>query len=157
MTPIRAGRFPASLWETQHLRQDAAASRGRPSPQTAAPRTGANLINGAAALLAFASLAMAQEDRVSIHHDAGPNDAWYARAEIRNLFGRYDLTRIYATAHGPVSISYATTTPSAANDPASADRSCVTELPDGVAASPMCIDILERESGSIYLFVYIGG
>lgn len=96
-------------------------------------------------------------DRVSVHHDAPPGAAWYARLRIENRIGVYNRTTTHATAQGPVSVQYWTTLPSVIGDPASADRACVVSTPPGVIASPDCVEILETDAGEIRLLKYIGG
>jgi hypothetical protein len=77
--------------------------------------------------------------------------------EVKNYIGTYNETETILTEHGDVLVEYLTTKPHARNDPASADTACVVSIPDGVIANPVCVDILEMETESIYLFQYLGG
>lgn len=95
--------------------------------------------------------------RVTVHHDPSPGAAWYARIVIENRIGMYNRATVHDTAHGPVTVGYWTTLPSAIGDPGSADRACVVAMPDGVVAVPECIEILEAERGEMFLLKYIGG
>lgn len=109
------------------------------------------------ALAAFALAAAGPLDRVTVHHDAPPGAAHYARLVIKNRIGTYNQIETQGTAKGPVSVEYVTTPPSRVGDPGSADHACVVALPDGVIAVPPCIDIMEMESGEILLQEWIGG
>jgi hypothetical protein len=110
-----------------------------------------------AATIATPALAETQPDRVTVHHDPAPGDAWFARMVIENRKGMYNRTTAYPTSHGDVTLEYVTTTPSKVGDPASADEVCVMDLPEGVAAFPICMDVMEEESGTVFLFEYLGG
>jgi hypothetical protein len=96
-------------------------------------------------------------DRVTIVEDPTPGDVWYARAVIKNVRGMYNKVEIDSTSLGAVGIEYKTTQPSQPNDMNSADSACVVTLPDGVAAIPQCVTILEQETETIFLYEYIGG
>ena len=109
------------------------------------------------AIFATPALAETLPDRVTVHHDPAPGDAWFARMVVQNLRGIYDRTTPYDTSHGPVTLRYVTTIPSKVGDPASADEVCVMDLPEGVAAVPICMDVMEEESGTVFLFEYLGG
>ena len=102
-----------------------------------------------------ATLIAASPDRVTIIPTDGPDH--YAVALIENRRGLYHRTETHDTAHGPVSIEYTTTLPSTVGDPASADTACVVALPDGVVAVPMCVQIMEQETGQIWLIEFVGG
>jgi hypothetical protein len=80
----------------------------------------------------------------------------FAVIEVRNIFGLYHGVETHETQHGPVSVEYKTTVAHAVNDPASADTACVVALPDGVVAVPMCVDVLEQETGRIALMIFEG-
>ena len=112
-----------------------------------------------AALAASPAMAdeYAQPPRVTIYHDPPPGAAWYARAVVENRIGMYNRATTHETAHGPVTVQYWTTIPSAVGDPSSADRACVVSLPPGVVAVPECVEIMETESGEMFLLRYIGG
>jgi hypothetical protein len=109
------------------------------------------------AILAATATAAHAQDRAAVHHDPGAGDAWFARVTVQNLRGVYNRTETHDTAHGPVALSYTTTLPSQVNDPASADSACIVDMPEGVAAYPVCIEIMELETGEIFLFQYLGG
>lgn len=109
------------------------------------------------ALLPCAAFADALPPRVSVHHDAPPGSAWYARATIENRRGLYNETTLHETDLGPVAVQYWTTLPSAKNDAASADRACVVATPPGIVAMPECVEVLEQETGEILLLKYLGG
>ena len=96
-------------------------------------------------------------ERVTAHHDAPPGAAWFARRVIDNQNGVYHATETLDTAHGPVSVRYSTTIANKRNDPASADSACVVALPDGVVAVPECLDVMEQETGQIFLMQWNGG
>jgi hypothetical protein len=98
-----------------------------------------------------------QPPRVTVHHDPSPGAAWYARVVVENRIGLYNRATEHQTAHGPVTVEYWTTLPSAVGDPGSADRACVVGLPPGVVAVPECVEILETERGEILLLKYLGG
>jgi len=108
-------------------------------------------------IVAASATAAHAQDRAAVHHDPGAGDGWYARVTVQNLRGVYNRTEHHETAHGPVALSYTTSLPSQVNDPASADTACIVDMPEGVAAHPQCIDIMELESGEILLFQYLGG
>jgi hypothetical protein len=95
--------------------------------------------------------------RVTVHHDPSPGAAWFARIVVENRIGVYNRATAHDTAHGPVTVEYWTTLPSAVGDPGSADRACVVSLPPGVVAVPECVEILETERGEILLLKYLGG
>lgn len=96
-------------------------------------------------------------DRVIVVPNESNNEAWFAVLEISNITGRYNKIDTEATEHGDVQVEYKTSEPNKMNDIASADRACIVSLPDGVAALPMCVDILEQEMEKIFLFHYVGG
>lgn len=96
-------------------------------------------------------------ERVTVHHDPSPGAAWFARVVIENRIGMYNRATVHDTAHGPVTVEYWTTLPSAVGDPGSADRACIVAMPDGVVAVPECIEIMETESGEMFLLKYLGG
>ena len=111
----------------------------------------------ALALMPLAALADPLPPRVTVHHDAPPGAAWFARVTIENRRGLYNETTTHDTAHGRVAVQYWTTLPSAVNDAASADRACVVATPPGIVALPECAEILEQETGEILLLRYLGG
>jgi hypothetical protein len=112
-------------------------------------------------LIILAAPALAEEyippPRVTVHHDPGPSAAWYARIVVENRIGVYNRATTHDTAHGPVTVEYWTTLPSAVGDPGSADRACVVAMPDDVVAVPECVEILETERGEMFLLKYLGG
>lgn len=111
-------------------------------------------------LTVIAAPAMAEEylpPRVTVHHDPSPGAAWFARVVVENRIGLYNRATEHQTAHGPVTVEYWTTLPSAVGDPGSADRACVISLPPGVVAVPECVEILETERGEMFLLRYLGG
>jgi hypothetical protein len=76
---------------------------------------------------------------------------------VYNGFGLLNGDTTLDTPHGPVALRYTTTLPSQPGDPASADRAQVIALPDGLAAVPMEIEIMETQTGRICLVRYVGG
>lgn len=97
-------------------------------------------------------------DRVEIFEDPQkPKDSWFARAVVTNVTGLYNEVETENTSRGLVAIQYETSIPNKANDPNSADTACVVSLPDGVIAIPECVDILEEETETIFLYDYLGG
>lgn len=115
----------------------------------------------ALALILAATSALAEDftpaARMSLHADPPPGAAWFARVVIQNRIGTYNRVETLSTEHGPVALEYTTTPPSRRNDTASADRVCVVALPDGVMAVPECLDVMEQESGELFLVKWIGG
>lgn len=99
--------------------------------------------------------APAHADRITM--EPGTTPEVFAVAIIHNRIGTYNKAEVEATEHGDVVIEYTTTQPHALNDPASADRACVIAMPDGVVAVPMCVDVLEQETGRIEFRVFVGG
>jgi hypothetical protein len=95
--------------------------------------------------------------RCQLVEDAPAGASWFARVEVKNFVGKYNATETVPTEHGDVLVEYMTTLPYAKNDPGSADTACVVSLPDGIIANPACVDILETETESIYLFQFLGG
>ena len=112
-----------------------------------------------AALIALPAHAedMRPADRVTVLHDPQPGEAWYARMQVENKRGVYNVTKAYPTEHGPVTLRYRTSAPSTPGDPNSADEVCVMDLPEGVSADPICMDVLEQETGTVFLYVWMGG
>jgi hypothetical protein len=109
------------------------------------------------ALPAHAEMMAAPADRVTVLHDPQPGEAWYARMQVENKRGVYNVTKAYPTEHGPVTLRYRTTAPSTPGDPYSADEVCVMDLPEGVSADPICQDVMEEETGTVFLYVWLGG
>lgn len=95
-------------------------------------------------------------DRVQIFEDPQPGDGWYARALVRNVRGLYNDVEREHTTEGDVHIQYRTSQPSAVKDVNSADEACVVQLPEGVVAIPECVQPLEEETETIFLYKHLG-
>lgn len=104
-----------------------------------------------------AAVSPAFAERITLKSDAGNGDAWFARLLIENKNGVYNATETHETEHGSVSAQYTTTMPNKVGDPTSADLVCVTDMPSGVIAVPMCLHVMEQESGEILLMLFVGG
>lgn len=105
-----------------------------------------------AAILAIAATpALAWPERMSL---LPSNGACFAIIAIENRMGRYTAVETLETEHGPVSISYETIGGHNATDHDLVD---VVDLPDGVAADPMFIELPDGETGFICLMEYLGG
>jgi hypothetical protein len=93
-------------------------------------------------------------DRMTLHPGSGACFQWL---HVHNARGMYNATETLDSQHGPVSVRYDTTPCTSATDPACADRATVVSLPDGVAAVPDQIDVMETDTGLICLSLFIGG
>ena len=91
------------------------------------------------------------EPRMALHPGDG---ACFAMISIDNRFGVYNETERLETEHGTVSIRYETVGGHNATDHDLVD---VMDLPAGVAANPMHIDLPDGETGYICLMEYLGG
>jgi hypothetical protein len=76
---------------------------------------------------------------------------------VYNGFGLLNSDITIHTPHGPVVLRYTTTIASQPGDTTSADRAQIMDLPEGLAAVPMELEILETQTGRICLVRYIGG
>lgn len=103
-----------------------------------------------AAILAATS-AQAGLERMTLHPGDG---ACFAMVTIENRMGRYTAIEALDTEHGVVSIRYETIGDHNATDHDLVD---VVDLPAGVAANPMHIDLPDGETGFICLMEWNGG
>ena len=89
--------------------------------------------------------------RMTLH----PGDGMcFATVSIENRVGIYHNVETLETEHGPVSIRYETIGNHNATDHDLVD---VVDLPAGVAANPMHLDLPDGETGYICLMEYLGG
>lgn len=103
------------------------------------------------AILAIcATPAIAGLDRMTLHAGEG---ACFALVGIENRMGRYTAVEALETEHGVVSIRYETVGNHNATDHDLVD---VVDLPDGVAANPMHIDLPDGETGFVCLMEFSG-
>jgi hypothetical protein len=91
------------------------------------------------------------EPRMTLHPGEG---VCFAVVSIDNISGVYNETERLETEHGPVSIRYETVGSHNATDHDLVD---VVDLPAGVAANPMHLDLPDGETGYICLMEYLGG
>lgn len=92
-------------------------------------------------------------ERMTLHPGDGEG-ACFAMVSIENRSGRYTAVETLETEHGPVSIRYETVGQHNATDHDLVD---VVDLPAGVAANPMHINLPDGELGFICLMEYLGG
>lgn len=90
-------------------------------------------------------------ERMSLLPGDGP---CFAVVAVENRMGRYTAVESLDTEHGTVSIRYETVGGHNATD---FDLVDVVDLPAGVAANPMHIDLPDGETGYICLMEYLGG
>lgn len=90
-------------------------------------------------------------ERMSLLSGEGP---CFAVVAVENRMGRYTAVESLETEHGTVSIRYETVGGHNATD---FDLVDVMDLPAGVAANPMHIDLPDGETGYICLMQYLGG
>lgn len=105
----------------------------------------------AAVLALCATPAIAGLERMTLHAGEG---VCFAVVSIENRAGRYTAVEALETEHGVVSIRYETVGGHNATD---FDLVDVVNLPAGVAARPMHIDLPDGQIGQICLMEYIGG
>ena len=105
----------------------------------------------AATLAIAATPALAGLERMTLNTSDG---ACFAIIAIENRMGRYTAIETLDTEHGTVSVSYETIGNHNATDH---DLVEVVDLPDGVAADPMFIELPDGETGFICLMEYLGG
>lgn len=91
------------------------------------------------------------EKRMSLLPADGP---CFAIVSIENTYGMYRAIETLETEHGPVSIQYHTIGNHNATDHDLVD---VVDLPPGVAANPMHIDLPDGDTGFVCLMEYLGG
>lgn len=82
------------------------------------------------------------------------DDRCFAIVEIENRVGLYNRVESLETEHGVVSIQYETVGGHNATD---FDLVDVVDLPAGVAAHPMHIDLPDGDTGAVCLMEYLGG
>jgi hypothetical protein len=97
-----------------------------------------------------ATPAIAGFERMRLLPGEGP---CFALVSIENRMGRYSAVETLETDHGPVSISYETIGNHNATDHDLVD---VVDLPPGVAANPMHIDLPDGDTGYVCLMEYLG-
>lgn len=97
------------------------------------------------------TVAEAGLERMSLLPGDGP---CFAVVAVENRMGRYTAVESLETEHGTVSIQYKTVGGHNATDHDLVD---VVDLPAGVAANPMHIDLPDGETGYICLMEYLGG
>lgn len=97
------------------------------------------------------TVAEAGIERMSLLPSDGP---CFAVVAVENRMGRYTAVESLDTEHGTVSIRYETVGGHNATD---FDLVDVVDLPAGVAANPMHIDLPDGETGYICLMEYLGG
>jgi hypothetical protein len=102
-----------------------------------------------AAALAATS-AQAGLERMRLLPGEGP---CFAIVSIENRMGRYNAVETLETDHGVVSIRYETVGNHNATDHDLVD---VVDLPPGVAANPMHIDLPDGDTGYVCLMEYLG-
>lgn len=102
------------------------------------------------ALSLLATPALAGLERMSLLPADGP---CFAVVAIENRMGRYTAVEALETEHGVVSIRYETVGSHNATDHDLVD---VVDLPPGVAASPMHIDLPDGDVGFVCLMQYLG-
>mgnify|MGYP007077387089 CR=1 FL=1 len=84
-----------------------------------------------------------------------PGDgACFAVVSIENRAGRYTAVETLATNHGAVSIRYETV---GGHNPEDHDLVDVVDLPSGVSANPMHIDLPDGDTGFVCLMEWQGG
>lgn len=105
----------------------------------------------AAALCLLSPAALAQMPRMELLPD---NGACFAVIKVENRAGFYNLPETFVTEHGSVTVKYQTIGGHNATD---FDLIDVVDLPDGVLASPMHIDLPDGDTGFICLIRYLGG
>lgn len=88
--------------------------------------------------------------RMTLHPGDG---VCFAVVHIENRMGRYTAVETLETEHGPVSIRYETIGGHNATD---FDLVDVVDLPPGVAANPMHIDLPDGETGRVCLMEWSG-
>ena len=98
-----------------------------------------------------ATTAQAGLERMSLLPGEG---SCFAVVAVENRMGRYTAVESMETEHGPVSIQYETVGNHNATDHDLVD---VVDLPAGVAATPMHLDLPDGETGYICLMEYLGG
>lgn len=103
------------------------------------------------ALAIYPREASAGLERMSILPGDG---ACFALVSIENRAGRYTAVESLETSHGVVSIRYETVGGHNATD---FDLVDVVDLPAGVAAHPMHIDLPDGDTGLVCLMEYLGG
>lgn len=103
------------------------------------------------AILALcAAPAWAGLERMSLH----PGDGrCFAVVSIENRVGRYTAVESLETEHGIVSIRYETI---GGHNPEDHDLVDVVDLPAGVAAAPMHIDLPDGDTGTVCLMEWFG-
>lgn len=99
------------------------------------------------------TVAEAGLERMTLYPGDGQG-ACFAMVVIENRMGRYTAVESLETEHGTVSIRYETVGNHNATDHDLVD---VVDLPAGVAANPMHIDLPDGETGYICLMQYLGG
>lgn len=92
----------------------------------------------------------AQEPRMSL---AGPDGHCFAVVLIENRAGSYNRDETLETPHGTVVVNYRTV---GGHQPGADDQVQVMELPDGVTAVPMRMDLPDGDTGRICLMEYLG-
>lgn len=111
---------------------------------------GVGMIRLTLLIVVCATPAVAGLERMSLHAGDGP---CFATIAIENRMGRYNAVETLETEHGDVSIQYETVGNHNATDHDLVD---VVDLPPGVAANPMHIDLPDGDTGYICLMEYLG-
>ena len=111
---------------------------------------GVGMIRLAAVIALLATPVAAGWERMSLIPGEGP---CFALVAIENRMGRYNAVEALETEHGDVSIRYETIGNHNATDHDLVD---VVDLPPGVAANPMHIDLPDGDTGYICLMEYLG-
>ena len=107
-----------------------------------------------AAAICLAGPALA-DSTLTLHHDPGPADGWFARIDVYNEPGSSTFTRTLDSEHGPVTVQYDTKAGTSAAM-ADSDAVMVLDLPQGIVAVPRVIQATEGQFSQIYLFKYVG-
>ena len=111
-----------------------------------------------ASFVATCSAAFADVDDVGAYHKRmtlmPADDRCFAIVRIVNKAGVYNNVERLATDKGAVSVQYATV---GGHNPEDHDLVDVLELPEGVVAHPLHIDLPDGDIGYICLMVYQGG
>lgn len=98
----------------------------------------------------LAAPAQAGLERMTLLPGDGP---CFAVVQIENRMGRYTAVETLETEHGAVSLRYETIGSHNATDHDLVD---VVDLPFGVAARPMHMDLPDGETGTVCLMKYLG-
>ena len=109
------------------------------------------MIRLALAIVLAATPAIAGPERMTLHPGA---DGCFAVIAIENRAGRYTAVETLETDYGPVSVRYETV---GGHNPQDHDIVDVVDLPPGVMALPMHIDLPDGETGHVCLMEAVVG